>query len=272
MSGMNAVHDSAGNIALIGTLTLVGVFAWGLAESASAQTSPQSESASEHQKDPGFSSKFNRLAISLIVLICASEVGIQQWYRKSESSTQTLSISLSTLPGWEPITVNEYARKTLAYTAAQGFAFNDLARNERWLAYVFNWSGDVGKMGGAFSHDPTVCLPSIGSTLDQSLGRISIPIARESVDFDWYRFTTQRGQTQHVFFQVFDGNTGNPLAYQSDPRTRSTFRLQLVRRAQQTLNVFQTTFVLEGIDSNESALATMQQKLPQLVRFKRITL
>jgi hypothetical protein len=262
MATMDALHDTAGNVALIGTLFGVGLFALGLNQTDSISSPLPSPVATRQKIAPSC-----RIVIfTSICLLFIGEITIQLGYKSGDLADAKFRVSLNRPLGWDTTEVNASAQEILSYTSAQGLSFRDPVRATSWLMFVFNWSGDISEIGG-FEHDPASCLPGSGSILDAKRGTSPFQIGPRKIELEWYRFITRSGRTQHVFYQVFDGFSGRPINPQSDSRSITEFRLNLVRQARSTPNRVQTTFGREGIVLDDGAQAAMRAKLSEILEF-----
>lgn len=263
MATMNERHDTAGELTLIITLASVGLFAWILSRgSPRAQTKatvPSARSASESPLLP-------RYALITLIVMGTAEIGTQIWYLQGEVQSDRNNWTFSVPPGWEKATVSPRAKELLAYSHLEGRAQPKDPRGYIRLAYLIHWSGDVKNMGAGLQHDPTICLPGLGSRLDENLGVQTITTPVGSLAFNWYRFITPGGKTQHVFFQVFDGYTAQPLHVGDVSGSLQNYRTELVLSGQREINNYQLIFVLEGAKTNADALLETRKTIAQLLR------
>ena len=210
--------------------------------------------------------------VAVLAWLVAVEVGTDGWYRLHEGrqTPQPLwTVALPTgMPGFQNLKVDDVSRSLLRY---------DEGGEARWhlagptagecTAFFFRWEPGRTSTTLAVMHQPTTCLPSSGLHQTQDFGVLPMPAPGGfTLPVHGYEFTL-RGQTLHVFYVVWQDQTGYELP---GPATAaSADRLLPVRQGQRNLGQQTLELFLSGLPDAETARAACAQTLQEIVRPKR---
>lgn len=205
-AAMDAVHDTAGNVVLWATLAAMSVIAWWM---------PEGPLPPRSQPHAGVVvPRLNRRSlVVLAVAIGVVEICIWQWYAGGGLRSDRVGWTWTERDDWQPRRVPVRAQEMLGYSEGEGRFWSGQADRPSVLAYLFRWEGDLSHMRGAEFHDPTVCLPSIGSTLVRELPVLKREYPGGGIKLSGYHFHTPRGRSQFVFFQVWDATTATEVEW-----------------------------------------------------------
>ena len=211
-----------------------------------------------------------RAALVVLVAGVSASIGTEVWYRFHEGKAASVELWRLAPPDetWKPVSVPEQTLSLLGNPEGEGFSWQGSA-NQRGLAYVFRWDGDIAQAGAAELHDPTVCLPSVGAVLEEHLEPESIMIQSRSLKFQVYRFDTIHG-IEYVFFGLWDGNLEEmrPAVAQKVGNV-TDYRLRLVGRGSRRAELAHITFVTAGITDGSMAREWLREWAPRLLTSAR---
>jgi len=206
---------------------------------------------------------------SLVVLVGAlvAEGGTQAWYLAHERGARTLVRWALTPPGpaWQPVVLPPHLREVLQYSEAEGLAWRDRQTRMQVQVFLVSWRGDDADRENPEWHDPAICLPASGATLEAVLDEITIPIGGVRVPFVGYRFAGGDG-TFRVFFCYWDVVLGSARGgvRPRDLNVRAR-RLQRVREGRRNGDVTLLTWVLQNA-SDAAAVGWMQEWAPRMLQ------
>lgn len=253
---MDAVHDAAGNWVLLATLGIMAATAWWLPSNPVSVESPRALPSSSKV---GGLRRWVVVTASLAVL---TQAGVTWWYAGEAVEQNRVGIAWAESAGGRPEQIPRHAQEMLSYSDGGGRSWTGRPAEPSELAFLFHWDGDVKFLGSAAMHDPTICLPGIGSRLERQLDDVVASWSNADIRFQCYRFRTARGRTQFVFFQVWDAFRG--MEWDAQTGYQRSQRWQRVRDRQLTADVYQLMMVVESEWSDAEARAYASTRLPQL--------
>jgi exosortase len=239
---MNALHDPAGNAVLGATLAIMGVIAYVLPEGPPLPRVARLRSGAL----VGRWRSLGGVAAAVVLI----EIAIWGWYSAGEVHTQRVGWEWSERDDWQPAAVPAVAEEMLGYSVGSGRYWSGDNENPAVLAFLFRWDGDLSQAGGAAIHDPTLCLPGIGSELIGRLPPLRRAIPGGEIDLQGYRFLTRGGRSQFVFFQVWDAFTAQEWGAEGE---LTASRWQRVADRRRDADIFQIFVVFEGDMSGDRA-------------------
>jgi len=258
---MNAVHDAAGNWVLMVTLGILAVAAWGLPVNTTAM-----EPGARVRSTPR-SPRLRRWVGVTLGWAILTQTGLAWWYSLEGQGRVRQGLTWNALAGGQPETIPRHAQEMLAYTAGAGRSWVSRGDQPAQLAFLFHWEGDVKFLGSAALHDPTICLPGIGSRLERELEAVTVGWPDGEIEFAAYRFVTARGRTQFVFFQVWDAFRGQE--WQPQPGFHRDLRWSRVTDRQLSADIYQVLMVVEREWSDDEAREFAQIRLPEIFAMGR---
>lgn len=233
---MNALHDTAGNIVLGATLGLLSIVAWVVPERPLPRRPPEFPvPRHRHRSWP--------VLVGLVMTVVLIEGAIAHWYARGGQTSPRVGWTWADREDWQPAVVSDAARDLLRFSEGSGRYWPATGAGAPLLAFLFHWDGDLSRLGGAALHDPTVCLPSIGSTLVGELPALKRQLPQGEIELRAYQFRTARGRTQFVFFQVWDAVMARPWA---DGEQAPGSRWQRVMDRRRSADIYQLILVIEA--------------------------
>jgi exosortase len=221
-----------------------------------------------------------RFLAGLAIWLVAAELFTQTWYLAHESSSrQGDSWTLrwpTDRPSFRDLEIPENTRAQLRFGEGRSGAWTESDGSE-WQMFLFRWPKPVSHfdrviLHNALSHQPEICLPATGMTLQSDLGRKNIAVNDLSLSFRRLVFDS-RGRTVHIFYCIWEeGQTSAGTRHKLDWAESNLWRAALTRLdAAWAGQRYQGMRVLEiaawgyanGLEA-EAALASQLERLLQL--------
>ena len=156
------------------------------------------------------------------------------------------------------------AADLLNYTVGAGRSWPAQGDDPARLAFLFHWDGDLMFLNGAALHDPTLCLPGIGSQLESEIKGMVLDWPTTSLPLRAYRFRTRAGRTQFVFFQVWDAFRTEVWPQGRSQEGFGAARWQRVLDRRRSSDVYQLIMVFEEELTDEQAIARAERLMPRI--------
>ncbi|MCF3648520.1 exosortase/archaeosortase family protein [Synoicihabitans lomoniglobus] len=269
VAGM-AWHDQAGTAVLLFTFVVIFAYAFWIARRTPDAGPVVGAATTWHW--PHVSMGW----IAIVIVGWATlEIGVARWFEREHGAGATERWAFrETLPlTWESAVVAPAVIETLLCTSAEELHSTTAGgRRGASLAGIFRWENDAAAVGTLINaHDPSVCMPAIGGTLEGMSPPVMVRIAGRDLVFDVYRFRT-REQVQIVFNAVWDATRGESLPGARRGHSMSAERLSRVWRGQRYADRDRIVFVLQAdrtaaaaedwLRSTAAALLTVRETNP----------
>lgn len=192
-----AWHDPAGIMILVTTIIAIGVAGSFLGGKAGVST-PSVIAG------PDFLARWNPLLLASAVVLAASWVGTEAWYRAHERAGEaTLEWSLTSQSASGKAKALKMSERTLDILRfPEGFSESWVDEGGlRWQAFYFHWK--PGKVGAQITHThtPTACLAATGMILEQTYEPLLYEKGGLRMVIDAYRFR-DKGRPLYVFHSI----------------------------------------------------------------------
>jgi exosortase/archaeosortase family protein len=189
-------HDSAGVSILLATIGALGVVAW-LFQGRGVPTKPPSSV-------PGDFARWKPVYIGTCAVLLAAWAGTEAWFRMHElSSNSTIAwhfVRRGIEHGATPTKIPSAAMDTLRYPEGFSETWRD-GGGRRWQWFYFRWLPGRTATQVTRVHNPTVCLPGVGMTLEKELPTLTYQTGDLRILFHAYHFT-DRGIPLYVFHSI----------------------------------------------------------------------
>ncbi len=255
---MNAVHDAAGNGVLLVTLGVMAAAAWLLPTRVMGVARPSATPGSDSFR------RLGRWAAALVAVVALSQCAIWWWYGSGPANQARTGWKLADDAGGNPEAIPAEAADLLNYTVGAGRSWLAQGDDPARLAFLFHWDGDLMFLNGAALHDPTLCLPGIGSQLESEIKGVALDWPTASLPLRAYRFRTRAGRTQFVFFQVWDAFRAEVWPQGRSEEGFGAARWQRVLDRRRSSDVYQLIMVFEEELTDEQAIARAERLMPRI--------
>ena len=266
-----AIHDTAANWALAGSLSLVFLFAYGLrSQKGGRASSPPNGGSVPAAWTLSIQSRPRALSTACSVLaLCwlfAVGLGVEWWYRSHEIGTvQGVAWTVrepSDSLGFKAVEIPDRVRATLRYSKGQCMSWRDESANH-WRAYHLRWEAGRNSAQLAKGHTPDICLTGAGGKLIQRLGNRVFDVGGISLPFDQYLFEFN-GVALHVFYCLWeDQGSATHKAIVEDGTQES--RLTAVMAGKRHVGQTVIEVALRGPESSDEAKALFAAELNRII-------
>lgn len=195
-------HDRAGTLELIGALGAVAALGWWLARGAKP---------AERAKNVAAWPRLPRgVALALMLGVAVAAAAPEAWYRSHEGGERIQWQLAAAGDGWEPYEVPARTKEILQASTTAGLRRSGPDGAPAY-ALAVTWDDDVASAAAAEWHDPTICLPAAGATVEGPLAMCPVEIAGVNVDFTEAVFV-EGTRRQRVFYCHWDAWLGRARA------------------------------------------------------------
>jgi exosortase len=255
IDSMEHLHDSAANIALLACFALVWVAALLL-----EKRRQEAEAVTVVSSIPAVPIGFVRVLLTWTVLvICATEI----WFR-SAPGERPLRWSIVPARNSKIVEIPKWTLEQLQADATTAAAWED-EDGYRWHLYFFRWdAGPIRSRLLARLHRPESCLPSIGMTLSQRRGQVTVQTEQFPLTFHSYRFE-EKGSPLFVYWGVWDDRTTDSKRIGTLPNAFASAAFQNVLDRQRNLGQQVVELAVSGCDDARAADIALERVVPTLV-------
>lgn len=195
-------HDRAGTLELIGALGAVAALGWWLAR--------KSKPAERTESAVAWPRLQRGVVLALIVGAVVAATGPEGWYRWHEGGARVQWQLAAAGDGWEPYEVPARTKEVLQASTTAGLQRSGPDGAPAY-ALAVTWEDDVASAAAAEWHDPTICLPASGATVEGALATCPVVIDGVNVDFSEAVFV-EGARRQRVFYCHWDAWLGHARA------------------------------------------------------------
>jgi exosortase len=262
MARMHDLHDTAGLVALAGTM----LGCWGLAQCFRIRLPGRPATP----VPPPSARQVPRMVLySLIGWAFVVEAATEVWYRSHESRTSENVRWTVSLPAGESqfseVPISDTVRSILRYNTGEAAVWEDPAGN-RWQLFMFRWEPGRNSAQLATAHTPDICLQAAGYQLTDELGvhvvtvqGLKLPI-RQSV-------FTHGGETLHVFYCLWEDHRAMEASQApQEGVTGMRGRLDAILKGRRHLGQQVLEIAVRGPATAQEAMADFERQISQLLR------
>ncbi len=259
MHQMEAWHDTAGILIMLIVLPgLMGLAHWLKPKTVSAIAASGATVLPALPRWPG---------VVALIWIAAVQLATEAWYRTHEASlvpNPRWSVAWPTKnPHFKKTTVPENSLAILRCSDSDAASWEDDEGNQ-WSAFLLRWNPGKNSAQLSKSHRPDICFPAAGAKLVEDFGQTNLQSGGLELPFRHESFAAGT-KLLHVFYCLWsDRREPNQPTLTEDGSRNS--RLQAVLAGKRHLGQQVLEIVLTGPESNDEAISTLKQQLPNLVR------
>ena len=207
-----------------------------------------------------------KLAFALIAWIVLVEIGVEAWYRRSESHLPASAAWSVNVPrdasAFRELPIAEKARQILRYDEGLNVSWQDEA-GLRWQMIFLRWLPGRTAVHLARNHTPEICLTAAGGKLEASSDLKPFPTHGLELPFRTYTFREQ-GRPVYVFYSLWD-DRATVQQFETMSLTYAN-RLGPVLAGQRNRGQRSLELVLWGMADATEAEAALRRQLEKLVR------
>jgi exosortase len=191
----------------------------------------------------------------------------EAWYRTHESN-------LVPNPRWSVAWPGESSQFKKTAVPAESLAILRCSDSEaaawlddegnQWSAFMLRWNPGKNSEQLAKGHRPEICFPAAGAQLVENFGRTNMQIDGLELPFRHESFESG-DKLLHVFYCLTSDRRAPDQPVQSEDGSRNS-RLQAVLDGKRNLGQQVLEIVIQGPDTSEEAVSTLQRALPGLIR------
>jgi len=207
-----------------------------------------------------------KLAFALIAWIVLVEIGVEAWYRRSESRLPASAAWSVNVPrdasAFRELPIAEKARQILRYDEGLNVSWQDEA-GLRWQMIFLRWLPGRTAVHLARNHTPEICLTAAGGKLEASSDLKPFPTHGLELPFRTYTLRDQ-GRSVYVFYSLWD-DRATVQQFETMSLTYAN-RLGPVLAGQRNRGQRSLELVLWGMADATEAEAALRQQLQKLIR------
>jgi exosortase/archaeosortase family protein len=205
------------------------------------------------------------LMTAMAAWIICTEIATESWYRFKERNLPRVKTWTFNMPEQNPslqsMPVADQARAILRYSKGRSAIFSELGY-PTWHLYFFQWDPGRSSSQLAVLHRPDICLPAAGLRFVSSSPTTYVKLADVTIPFDCSTFDTG-GVPLYVFRTLCEDR--RPLGSTSGFDQSIPGRLQSAWHGRRNLGQKLLQIGIVGSDSQKTALADLQARLPQFL-------
>lgn len=247
-------HDRAGGVELVATLFGIGLLAWWFGRRSRKRPADTSERWPALQRRWLLWGAAGVAAIAPVAWYGAHEASLAgtraQWTLVQPDAT------------WKTFEIPPLAQSLLRASSIHGLARDESGRGGRAFALVVRWDGGAGRDFAGQDHDPSICLPAAGRSMEVVATR-AVGVHGVPVTFTVGAFEAD-GRVQHVFYCHWDAWLGRARGERTMvdiPR----WRWERVREGRRRSDAAYVAFVVPAAELAE-AEAWVEAWAPRLLR------
>lgn len=259
-------HDPAGMIILLACFVSLWAISAILGQSAKREAQGAKREALPAWRFALGASRLAPCALALIAWIVLVEIGVEAWYRRSESrlpasAAWTVNVPRDAL-AFRELPIAEKARQILRYDEGLNVSWQDEA-GLRWQMIFLRWLPGRTAVHLARNHTPEICLTAAGGKLETSSDLKLFPTHGLELPFRTYTFREQ-GRPVYVFYSLWD-DRATVQQFETMSLTYAN-RLGPVLAGQRNRGQRSLELVLWGMADATEAEAALRRQLEKLVR------
>jgi exosortase len=262
MDRMHAVHDTAGQLVMIGTLIGIWIVSQGLRYRLKENLPVGSQSVATATRNIP-----TLFAVGALAWLLLAQLLTEGWYRIHESKTQfnaRWAVSWPQSPNQaQLIKIDDSATAILRYNEGRQAKWQDEAGN-LWQVFFFRWEPGRNSARLASAHTPDVCMRGLGCRLIRDLGIQQLAVKGLVLPFRQYVF--ERSGTQlNVFYCRWEDEVSAEIDNSHyDIGRLSRFRAVFAGRRHLGQQVLEA--IVTGPETPAEGLAAFEAQIPQLIR------